>query len=89
MENIHHLHCVVRDSGCHCVLRLSGDEKENCKSYCHFALLTFPPETNSEQLEELDDIFEAKNPVKFSIATHKLALTEDGTVVAVDDEVKI
>ena len=44
---------------------------------------------NASQLEELDKVFEAKNPVKFSTATHKLALTEDNTVVAIDDDVKI
>ncbi|KAI9877132.1 MAG: hypothetical protein M1823_007155 [Watsoniomyces obsoletus] len=47
------------------------------------------PETRRRTLEELDAIFEAKNPVKFSIASHKLALTADNTVVAVDDDVKI
>jgi hypothetical protein len=38
------------------------------------------------QLEELNDIYNAPNPVKFSIATHKLALNEDKTVVAVDED---
>jgi MFS family permease len=45
--------------------------------------------TNVEQLEELDKIFEAKNPVKHSTASHTIALTGDNTVVAVDDEIKV
>ncbi|KIX05015.1 uncharacterized protein Z518_05887 [Rhinocladiella mackenziei CBS 650.93] len=48
----------------------------------------FFPETRKRTLEELDKIFEAKNPVKYSIASHTLALTEDKTVVAID-EVKV
>ena len=45
----------------------------------------FLPETKKRTLEELDKVFEAKNPVKFSTQTHKLALDENKTVVAVED----
>ena len=38
------------------------------------------------QLEELDKIFEAKNPVKYSVQQHTLAITEDKTVVAIDKD---
>jgi hypothetical protein len=37
-----------------------------------------------KQLEELDQIFEAKNPVKFSTQVQTLAITEDNHVIAVD-----
>lgn len=44
------------------------------------------------QLEELDEIFQAKNPAKFSIAKRKLELDEHANVVGVvnldDDPVK-
>ncbi|ETN37750.1 uncharacterized protein HMPREF1541_07373 [Cyphellophora europaea CBS 101466] len=46
----------------------------------------FFPETRKRTLEELNAIFEAKNPVKFSVATKTLALNEDKTVVAVDED---
>jgi hypothetical protein len=37
-----------------------------------------------QQLEELDQIFAAKNPVKYSIETKTLAITENQTVIAID-----
>jgi len=43
------------------------------------------PETKNRTLEELDQIFEAKNPVKHSLVHHKVALARDGTVLASDD----
>jgi len=43
------------------------------------------PETKNRTLEELDQIFEAKNPVKHSLVHHKVALASDGTVLASDD----
>lgn len=43
------------------------------------------PETKNRTLEELDHIFEAKNPVKHSLVHHKVALARDGTVLASDD----
>jgi len=43
------------------------------------------PETKNRTLEELDRIFEAKNPVKTSLVHHKVALARDGTVLASDD----
>jgi len=43
------------------------------------------PETKNRTLEELDGIFEAKNPVKTSLVQHKVALARDGTVLASDD----
>ncbi|KAJ6780777.1 hypothetical protein PWT90_05681 [Aphanocladium album] len=47
--------------------------------YVYFVL----PETKGRTLEELDEIFAAKNPVKASIARKKLAVTQDGDVVNV------
>jgi hypothetical protein len=35
------------------------------------------------QLEELDEIFQAKNPAKFSIAKRRLELDENANVVGV------
>jgi len=46
----------------------------------------FFPETRKRTLEELDQIFEAPNPVKFSVQTKTVAITEDHTVVTVDSE---
>ncbi|KAK5241973.1 hypothetical protein LTR40_012964, partial [Exophiala xenobiotica] len=46
----------------------------------------FFPETRKRTLEELDKIFEAKNPVKYSVQQHTLAITEDKTVVAIDKD---
>lgn len=40
------------------------------------------PETKGRTLEELDTIFEAKNPVKESLTRRKLAVANDGTVIA-------
>ncbi|KAK5055218.1 hypothetical protein LTR84_012967 [Exophiala bonariae] len=68
------------------------------KTYIIFVIWTFSqgvlayfffPETRKRTLEELDHIFEAKNPVKFSVQTHKVGITEDAQVVAVDDSVKV
>jgi len=43
------------------------------------------PETKNRTLEELDVIFEAKNPVKESLRPHKLALNQEGDVLAKED----
>ncbi|OAP60721.1 hypothetical protein AYL99_05723 [Fonsecaea erecta] len=65
------------------------------KTYIIFVVWTFVqgvlayfffPETRKRTLEELDKIFEAKNPVKYSTQSHTLAITEDNTVVTVDQE---
>ncbi|KAK5128633.1 hypothetical protein LTR08_003954 [Meristemomyces frigidus] len=40
------------------------------------------PETRRRTLEELDIIFEARNPVKESLKAHKVELALDGTVLA-------
>lgn len=38
------------------------------------------------QLEELDEIFEAKNPVKFSTAKKTVAIDEAGRLRALNEE---
>jgi hypothetical protein len=38
-----------------------------------------------KQLEELDQIFEAKNPVKESLKVKKIALTSDKNVIGVEE----
>jgi len=43
------------------------------------------PETKQRTLEELDDIFAAKNPVKQSLKVHKLALNSEKQVVGIED----
>ena len=40
------------------------------------------PETRKRTLEELDRIFEARNPVKASLAAREIAVDEEGTIVA-------
>lgn len=45
----------------------------------------FIPETKNRTLEELDEIFSAKNPTKASIAKKKLELDENRNVVGVVD----
>ena len=40
------------------------------------------PETKKRTLEELDLVFEAPNPVKASLQPHKIALANDGTILA-------
>ncbi|KAM3424023.1 hypothetical protein BST61_g11426 [Cercospora zeina] len=45
----------------------------------------FLPETKGRTLEELDTIFEARNPVKESLKAHKLAVANDGTVLASEE----
>jgi len=42
----------------------------------------FLPETKKRTLEELDNIFEARNPVKASLAGRKVAVAYDGTILA-------
>src|SRR5882757_3881500 len=39
------------------------------------------PETKNRTLEELDEIFRAKNPMKASIAKRKVALDESANIV--------
>ncbi|KIW52288.1 hypothetical protein PV05_07937 [Exophiala xenobiotica] len=65
------------------------------KTYIIFVVWTFIqgvlayfffPETRKRTLEELDKIFEARNPVKYSVQQHTLAITEDKTVVAIDKD---
>jgi len=50
------------------------------------------PETKNRTLEELDEIFQAKNPAKFSIAKRRLELDENANVVGIvnldDDPIK-
>ncbi|KAK5108879.1 hypothetical protein LTR62_007769 [Meristemomyces frigidus] len=43
------------------------------------------PETKNRTLEELDKIFEAKNPVKASLVPHKVAVDKEGTVLASEE----
>lgn len=43
------------------------------------------PETKRRTLEELDRIFEARNPVKESLKPVKLAVDEEGTVLAAEE----
>lgn len=43
------------------------------------------PETKQRTLEELDDIFAAKSPVKKSLQVHKLALNSDRQVVGIEE----
>ncbi|KAK7963449.1 lactose permease [Apiospora saccharicola] len=45
----------------------------------------FIPETKNRTLEELDEIFAAKNPVKASIQKKHVAVTETGNVVDIHD----
>jgi MFS family permease len=45
----------------------------------------FLPETKQRTLEELDEIFAAKNPVKKSLQRHKLTVNTDKQVMAVED----
>ena len=40
------------------------------------------PETRKRTLEELDRIFEARNPVKASLAAREIAVDAEGTIVA-------
>lgn len=44
------------------------------------------PETKRRTLEELDRIFEARNPVKESLKPVKLAVDEEGTVLAAEEQ---
>ncbi|KAL2104798.1 hypothetical protein VUR80DRAFT_9627 [Thermomyces stellatus] len=70
-------------------------EKINWKTYIIFtiwdavqvAVVYFLiPETKGRTLEELDEIFEAKNPVKFSTAKKTVAVDEAGRIHEVDSE---
>jgi hypothetical protein len=42
------------------------------------------PETKKRTLEELDLVFEAPNPVKASLVPQKIAIAQDGTVLAAE-----
>lgn len=50
-----------------------------------FVFYFFLPETRKRTLEELDVIFEARNPVKASLNAHKVAILSDKTILASDD----
>lgn len=43
------------------------------------------PETKQRTLEELDEIFNAPNPVKHSLKAHKIALNSDKQIVGIED----
>lgn len=45
----------------------------------------FLPETKGRTLEELDQVFEAKSPVKASLQARKVAVANDGTILASED----
>ena len=56
--------------------------------WCAIQLVAFYflfPETRRRTLEELDRIFEAKNPVKASLVPHRVAVDSDGTIIASED----
>jgi hypothetical protein len=42
------------------------------------------PETSKRTLEELDIIFQAKNPVKESLAVRKVEFSAEGAIIAVE-----
>jgi len=43
------------------------------------------PETKNRTLEELDIIFESRNPVKESLRPHRLAISHEGNVLVKED----
>ena len=43
------------------------------------------PETKKRTLEELDKIFESRNPVKESLKPRKLAIDQEGTILASEE----
>jgi hypothetical protein len=43
------------------------------------------PETRRRTLEELDKIFEAPRPVKESLKPRKVAMDNDGTIIASEE----
>lgn len=45
----------------------------------------FLPETKGRTLEELDRVFEARNPVKASLAVKKVAVAENGVILASEE----
>lgn len=45
----------------------------------------FFPETRRRTLEEMDKVFEARNPVKASLVPHKVAVDSEGTILASED----
>ena len=56
--------------------------------WCAFQCAVFyfvMPETKKRTLEELDKIFAARNPVKESLIPHKIAVDQEGTVLASED----
>jgi len=46
----------------------------------------FLPETKQRTLEELDELFADKNPVKASLRPHRVAVTAGKEVITMDDE---
>ena len=56
--------------------------------WCAIQLTVFyflMPETKKRTLEELDKIFEARRPVKASLVPHKLAVDNEGTILASEE----
>ena len=43
------------------------------------------PETKRRTLEELDKVFETRNPVKASLVPHKVAVDNEGTILASEE----
>jgi hypothetical protein len=83
VEDICCLLGLVFHPGWHHLSTHARDQEPHCKSkYC---LYDRTYTDGGIQLEELDDIFRAKNPVKASVAKRKLELDQNANVVGIVD----
>jgi hypothetical protein len=81
MAHIYNLYYLVWDPSCYYLLLYSRDQEPHGKSSSSPIFIR----TNTPQLEELDEIFNSRNPVKTSIAKKRLGFDEHGEVVNIQD----
>lgn len=87
MEDIHCFHGLVCRSGYVSLPELSKIQMFCVRANDSIAIIIYflVPETKNRTLEELDEIFRAKNPMKASIAKRKVALDESANIVGVEE----
>ena len=62
-----------------------ANESRRLNVIAFFMIFLFVPETKQRTLEELDSIFESRNPVKTSLIPRKVAVDSEGTILASED----
>ncbi len=81
MEDVHHLYRVVHGSNGNYLVVLPWTKN---RTVSIIQILPYNKYTNQLQLEELDDIFEAPNPVKKSLEKKQVLVSEQHGVAVIE-----